>query len=219
MGSKNRYAKELLSIILKNRKPEQWYVEPFVGAFNVIDKVSGSRIGNDENYYLIELFKAVQSGWCPPNSVSETEYKHVKDNKEKYPPHLVGFIGFGCSYAGKWFGGYARGNDNNGQKRNYCRESQKNILNQLQGIQGITIHNKSYLDLEIPPQSIIYCDPPYEKTTSYKSSFDSKTFWDWVRMKYSQNHKVFISEYTAPNDFIPVWSKKVNNTLVKGNRL
>ncbi len=29
MGSKARFAKDILPIILKDRKPEQWYVEPF----------------------------------------------------------------------------------------------------------------------------------------------------------------------------------------------
>lgn len=41
MGSKNRYAKEILPLILKDRKENQWYVEPFVGGANVIDKVGG----------------------------------------------------------------------------------------------------------------------------------------------------------------------------------
>ena len=31
MGSKNRHSKQILPIILKDRSPEQWYVEPFVG--------------------------------------------------------------------------------------------------------------------------------------------------------------------------------------------
>ncbi len=45
MGSKARYAKSILPIILASRQPDQWYVEPFVGGANVIDKVSGPRIG------------------------------------------------------------------------------------------------------------------------------------------------------------------------------
>jgi len=28
-----------------------------------------------------------------------------------------------------------------------------------------------------------------------------------------KGHKVFISEYTAPNDFIILWEKKVTNSL------
>ena len=49
MGSKNRHAKDLLPIILKNRRDDQWYVEPFVGGFNMIDKVPGLRLANDTN--------------------------------------------------------------------------------------------------------------------------------------------------------------------------
>lgn len=45
MGSKRRIAKDILPIILENRTPEQFYVEPFVGGANMIDKVQGKRIG------------------------------------------------------------------------------------------------------------------------------------------------------------------------------
>ncbi len=213
MGSKNRHAKELLPIILKNRGPEQWYVEPFVGGFNMIDKVAGKRIANDSNFYLIELFKAVQNGWLPPSSVTEIEYNDCRNNKDNYPPHLVGFIGFGCSYSGKWFGGYARGNTLGGEPRNYAMESKKNILKQ--NINGIIIFNKSYLELEIPEKSVIYCDPPYAGTTKYKDDFDHKVFWGWVREQDAKGHDIFVSEYNAPDDFACIWEKTVNNTLVK----
>ncbi len=36
MGSKNRIAKQILPIILKNRTKEQYYIEPFVGGANLI---------------------------------------------------------------------------------------------------------------------------------------------------------------------------------------
>ncbi|HBD92547.1 MAG TPA: adenine methyltransferase [Spirochaetia bacterium] len=213
MGSKNRHAKEILSIILKNRKAGQWYIEPFVGGFNLIDKVDGNRIGNDINFYLIELFKAIQDGWNPPSEISYNQYQQIKDNKEKYPNYLVGFVGFGCSFSGKWFGGYARGNGSNGEKRNYCLESKKNILNQFEKIKEIIILNKNYWELDIPENSIIYCDPPYEGTTKYKDDFNHEKYWNWVREMINKGHEVFCSEYTAPEDFICVWEKKVNNNL------
>jgi len=213
MGSKNRHAKELLSIILKDRKPNQYYVEPFCGGCNLIDKVSGNRIANDIHFYLIEMFKALQNGWQPPDNISEKEWYDIKDNKDKYDSRLVGFVGFGCSFSGKWFGGYARGNQNNGLPRNYCSESKRNVLAQVQGLQGIEFFNKNYWELEIPHNSIVYCDPPYENTTKYKDSFDHKKYWDWVRFVARSGSKVYCSEYVAPNDFACVWSKKVNNTL------
>ena len=45
------------------------------------------------------------------------------------------FVGFGCSFAGKWFGGYARSND----KRNYAKMA-KNSLNK----KIINLYNWSY---------------------------------------------------------------------------
>lgn len=213
VGSKNRYAKDLLPIILKDRQPGQWYVEPFVGGFNMIDKVTGNRIGNDSHYYLIELFKAVQNGWIPPDKVSEDEWIRTRDYKEKYPSYLVGFIGYGCSYSGKWFGGYARGNDNDNIPRNYAGESKRNLLKQVPGLQGIKITNSNYLDLDIPPNSIIYCDPPYKDTTKYRDNFDHEIFWGWI--EGLKGHQVFVSEYHAPNEFMCIWEKKVNNTLVR----
>ena len=44
MGSKARHAKELLPIILANRIEGQWYVEPFVGGANMIDKIKCDKI-------------------------------------------------------------------------------------------------------------------------------------------------------------------------------
>lgn len=215
MGSKNRHAKELLEIILKGRKENQYYVEPFVGGFNIIDKVDGNRIANDSNYYLIELFKAIQENWIPPTIITNDDYNYIRLHKDDFSPRLVGFVGFGCSYSGKWFGGYARGKDNKGNERNYCRESRDNILEQRERIKGIKIFNVSYDELEIPPNSIIYCDPPYQDTTKYKDKFNHEQFWDWCRAKAKEGHTIFISEYNAPPDFKEVWSKKVNNTLTK----
>ena len=52
MGSKNRIAKEILPIILKDRVKGQWYVEPFVGGCNMIDKVGN---GNDNKRLAVYL--------------------------------------------------------------------------------------------------------------------------------------------------------------------
>ena len=210
MGSKRRYARELLPIILEGRQNSQHYVEPFVGGFNMIDKVQGRRIASDKNKYLISLFVAIQSGWEPPSQVEESLYLNIKNNKDDFPEHLVGFIGFGCSYGGKWFGGFARGDG-----RNYADESKRNLMRQAEFIKGITIVNTSYDHLHIPEDSIIYCDPPYEGTTGYGDEFNHKGFWAWCEEKAISGNTVFVSEYNAPTNWIEVWSKKVFNSLDK----
>lgn len=212
MGSKNRIAKHLLPIMLENRNGRTW-VEPFVGGANMIDKVDGKRIGADFNEYVISLFTGIQNGFIPPNEVSEEEYKQTRLNRVVTP--LVSFIGFGCSYSGKWFGGYARGNTNKGQPRNYCLESKKNILKQAENLKGVEFIHSSYQDLEIPANSLIYCDPPYEGTTKYKDGFSHTEFWEWCRTKTKEGHQVFISEYNAPSDFKSIYSKEVNSSLTK----
>ena len=60
MGSKNRIAKYILPIMLAKRGSNQYWVEPFVGGANMIDKVSGKRIGSDSNFYTISALIAIR---------------------------------------------------------------------------------------------------------------------------------------------------------------
>lgn len=223
MGSKNRISKQILPIILKNRKNNQYYVEPMVGGANLIDKVDGLRIGGDSNIYLISLLKEIQNGWIPPTYISEYEYKIVKNNKNKYPKHYVGFVGFCCSYSGKWFGGFSRetfrANPDseilNSTTRNYCDESKRNLLKQKNNIEGVYFVHSGYKELCIPEKSIIYFDPPYKGATGYKCEFNHNEFWDHVRLMSKLGHECFVSEYEAPSDFLCIWSKEVCSSLTK----
>lgn len=216
MGSKARIAKHILPIILKDRKPEQWYVEPFVGGANMIDKVDGLRIGSDFNQYLISFLKALQQGWTPPKDINKEMYDSINKNKDHYPDELVGCIGFCFTYSAKWFGGFIGNTKDvvcNGRDR--IGESYRSIEKARKQVTGVDLRSDGYLDLEIPADSIIYCDPPYENTTGYKDKFDHFSFWEWVRVKSSQGHKVFTSEYNAPADFICVWQKEIESGLNK----
>ena len=104
LGGKHRLAKHILPIILKNRKEGQYYVEPFLGAANTFCKVQDPKIGSDNNKYLIAMWMALQEGWEPPSEVPEELYIYVNNNKEENLP-LTAFVGFGCSFSGKFFGG------------------------------------------------------------------------------------------------------------------
>jgi DNA adenine methylase len=220
MGSKNRFAKELLPIILKDRTKGQYYVEPFAGGMNLIDKVTGNRIANDIHTDLIEMWKALASGWIPPLNVSEEDYMNIKNGKIEVDKALSGYIGFN-SYGGKWFSGYRR--DKQG-KRDYWREHYNNIMKQVPNIKDVVFLNSSFTDLKIPEGSIIYCDPPYKGTTKYNNKFDYGIFWDWVRVKSRQGYIVYISEYNAPDDFVCVWEKEAKSSLkangvISGNKI
>lgn len=222
MGSKARHAKEILSIVLKDRTPDQTYVEPFVGGCNTIDKVQGKRIGSDVNEYLIAMWKAVSEGWLPPDIITEEDYKFIRNNKEM-DKALTGYAGIAMSFGGKWFGGYRR--DIKGTKdsldlklfneREQSRKSFKSLIRQQPSLFGVDFKSCSYNDLTIPNKSIVYCDPPYKGTTGYKDAFDHEPFYNWCRELKNKGCSVFVSEYSMPDDFTEVWSKEVNSSLTQ----
>jgi DNA adenine methylase len=223
MGSKARVAKEISKIlnncIFKNNITT--YIEPFVGGANMIENIiCEKRYGLDINDYIIDMWKALQCGYMPPQNVTRQEYEDIRDNKDKYPKELVSIVGFCATYNAKWFGGYAGiVHTKIGTDRNYYDESVRNILNQLPKVKDVQFRCKNYQTIKLDKlnNAVVYCDPPYENTTKYKDDFDHLMFWDWVR-KASKNNFVFVSEYNAPNDFKCIWQKSLTTTLDKNSR-
>lgn len=80
---------------------------------------------------------------------------------------------------------------------------------------GVELRSMDYKSLYIPTNSIIYCDIPYKDTKQYATSkgFNHSEFWEWCRKMTNKNHKVFISEYTAPDDFESIWEKGLTNSM------
>lgn len=70
-------------------------------------------------------------------------------------------------------------------------------LERLEQLTSISLSSLSYDEVEIKPNSIIYCDPPYKNTAGYTRDFDHDKFWQWIRQC---PHPVYVSEYTAPPD-------------------
>lgn len=217
MGSKRKLAKFILPIVLENRTEGQWYVEPFCGGANIIDKVTGNRIGNDINRYLIALLRWMQEERFSFPIVSEEEYKRIKEDKElNYPDWLIGYAGFQLSFGAKWFGGYRRDKKGISGIENEIKQNataSKSLFKQAELLKEVEFTNFSYQDLAIPENSIIYCDPPYANTTKYKDKFDSESFWNWCNQRVEEGHTVFVSEYQAPEDWTCVWEKEVTTGL------
>jgi len=213
MGSKNRIAKEIAPIMLAERKPGQTWVEPFVGGGNMIDKIDGSRIGADLNPYVIEALTYIRDNAVnlPKNNTEFTEAMYLELHKSDKNP-LKSYAGFAFSYSGKWLGGWRR--DRAG-KRDYVAESYRSAIKQSPLLKNVKLVNCSYDGLDIPDRSMIYCDLPYAGATKYKDNFDHDKFWEWCRIMAKKGHTVFISEYNAPYDFVPIWQKEVNSSLTK----
>lgn len=72
---------------------------------------------------------------------------------------------------------------------------------------------KDYSEVEIPDGAIVYCDPPYKGTAEYRvDGFDSDKFWAWAR-KVGRTNPVYVSEYSAPDDFEAVFTSDIQSQL------
>jgi len=217
MGSKNRIAKEILPIILKDRKDNQYYIEPFCGGLGTFDKVSGNRIAIDKNKYLIAMWKGLQENRDKPMEISKELYSKARSEYNngtniEFDDFMIGWIGWMASFNGRFFDGGYSGKT---ATRDYVDEQIRNTLKQVEFLKGAIFISGNYSDIELFENSIIYCDIPYQNTKQYATSknFNHNKFWGWCRDMTNQGHKVFISEYQAPNDFICVWSKEVTNSM------
>jgi DNA adenine methylase len=220
MGSKRRIANQILPVILAGRKPGQTYVEPFCGGCNTLELVTGKRIAGDIHPELIAMYKALQKGWLPPKRITEEEYKRIMINGS---PELKGYAGFTHSFGGKYGSTYRRnggskfGESTKGLYTNISYvglQAFKMVVEQVKLLNGTKFYNCSYYELEIPKQSIIYCDPPYEGTSTYEvKKFYSSNFWIWVENMIAEGHTVFVSEYKAPKHFKCVWEQEVKTHL------
>lgn len=58
-----------------------------------------------------------------------------------------------------------------------------------------------YRDIEILPDSMVYCDIPYRNKRGYgvDECFDHDAFYEWA---LCQDVPVYVSEYTMPDDFV-----------------
>lgn len=217
MGSKRRIAKYIIPFTTKYLTDDKWYVEPFVGGCNMMDKVQHhSRIGSDVNPYLIDMWRGVLSGNTYPMEISKELYSTARDiykrQSSEMSSDMLGWIGWMGSFNGKFFDGGYGGKT---KDRDYIKEQINNTLNQLPKLMDVHFIHSSYNDLDIPDGSIIYCDPPYENTTGYvtSKSFNHTDFWQWCRDMTSNGYIVYISEYSAPDDFVSIWSMDVKTSL------
>lgn len=202
LGGKSKLAARLWAAMGEDVKEGMTFVEPFVGAFNMLPACPvrwGQALCSDADLSVISLLRAVQGGWDPPETLSEEEYKRIRAESNEQDP-LHGFAAFGCSFAAKKWGGYARGSS-----PNYARSARNGLLRKSAHMDAVRFAHARYSDLCVPAGSLVYCDPPYQETTGYGGSFDHATFFAWCR-ETAKHSVVYVSEFSAPDDFQEVWS-------------
>lgn len=226
MGSKSRIAKQIIPIIQQciDDNNLNYYLEPFVGGANVIDKIKCKyRFGYDINKYLIALLEYMANDGQLLPEVSRELYNNVRtaynENKDNFDDVTTANVGFLASYNGRWFdGGYAQPVYEKTQKglrlRDYYQEGKRNLETQTPMLKGIEFKCIDYRQINQPKEMMIYCDPPYENVKQFANSqkFDYIQFWEIMR-QWSADNYVIISELNAPDDFICIWQKDVQRSI------
>ncbi len=199
LGGKSKIARRLAGAI-RLGSVSNVVIEPFCGggsmtvAFSsMFDHVIALDVCPD----LIIMYNALKEGWRPPATLSEDQYLGLR---YAAPSPLRAFAGFGCSFGGKWFGGFARS-----VGRDLAAESARNICKQSAHFGNVTFVCADYRSYVMPAGCAVYADPPYAGTTEYNTQFNSSEFWEFAA-SWARTCDVFVSEYKAPPGWRPVLS-------------
>jgi DNA adenine methylase len=221
-GGKKRMADEIYNVLIslesKTGHKNLQYLEPFCGMCSVLLKFAVNEPhrklnASDANPDMILLWNAIKTGWKPPSKCTRTLYDNLK-NSNKHSA-LRGFIGIVCSYSAAFFHSF-RDNYIPGSANISCRRGSKQLINCTKHLSNAKFKCQNYNNIN-PKNMLIYCDPPYRNnkiTNPYFKHFDSDAFWELMRI-WSRRNIVVVSEYTAPNDFICIWSKSDKKKMDK----
>jgi DNA adenine methylase len=211
LGGKARAGKYIAAFLNEALRGRRRFIEPFVGGFNIVPhiKTTGVIQCADANRALINLFIALSDGWKPPKNVTRDEYELARNLSDENP--LKAFCATCCSFGGKWFGGYAKGEGS----RNYA-------LNGFNSLERKRTHARRVSDFYAgdyaflftgAEDAVIYCDPPYRGAARYSAcrDFDSGRFWSWCQ-EMAVNNDVFVSEYACPVSHELLWEKEQKTT-------
>lgn len=204
VGGKTRIAKWVADNVLPLARGRTVYLEPFVGSgANFVKHAPQfeSVTAADGHLDLILMWQAVASGWIPPEHVTREEYAALKTAE---PSALRGFVGFGASFSGKWFGGYVDTAWDAHWKRftkPYSGAARASVLKAASAFQRARILHADYQTHTPDENTLVYCDPPYADTLGYggSSKFDSAVFWATARHWAENGTLVIVSEAVAPS--------------------
>jgi DNA adenine methylase len=208
LGGKSKLAKRIVAEL-----PLQWadeVLEPFMGGGAITAELARNMragqvlVASDVLLPLRSMWMSALSGW-EPTRVTEESYRQCKELPDSDP--LKAFAGFGCSFGGRWFNGFARSS-----KRDHSDESRRNLKRWTELILSssatVEIECRSFFDIKLPSdpkKRLIYCDPPYFGTEGYVTGkFPHELFWKRCREMVRSGARVYVSEFRAPGFAKPV---------------
>lgn len=223
VGGKARIARHIVGAILADTDARGVWFEPFVGGGNVLEHAAphfGRCYAADAHPDLIMMWEHVTAGGMVPQSVSREEYAALRRAE---PSWLRGFAGFGASFGGKWFGGWADiSSPRIGSARTVSRQAG------VFGRHGARFRCARFGTIDPPIGSVVYCDPPYAGATGYAvGGFDRTVFFNTLT-SWAGCRDIYVSEYALPAGVFAkeIWSgarraslKATDNTEVRVERL
>ena len=208
MGGKSRLGKRIVEAIYNHvdgAPVDYVWWEPFVGGGNVIQHVQGHAYGTDADEDLIAALIAIRDN---PESLPKDNTEYTEQDYKNRKPSPV--APFSYSVGGKKWGGWMRGSHG----RDYVAEAYRSAQKQSPLLEFKQFYTGDYREFDFGcTEMIIYCDPPYTKTTKYESGIDHNEFYNWCSEQASRGYQVFVSEYGAPFEQIAEWGH--NTTFSK----
>jgi DNA adenine methylase len=226
LGGKKRLAKRIAAVLEAHRLDGQPFKDVACGSLAVSSEMSdrGPRFASDGCEPLISLYSAWRMGWRPP-VVTEELYVEAKAKQDPADP-LTAFLGFGCSYGGKWFGGYARGwvlpgtqhdqsrSKGGTERADYSAVATRSLDKILSRCAEVQLSCLFFNDVDVSSGDLVYADPEYRGTTRYNyfRQFNYEDFLRCIDRWRERGAEVFVSEYAAQQ---PNWQQVAEWTCSK----
>lgn len=142
LGSKRRFIKELLPILMEHKNEADIFIDAFMGGCNVISEVPmENKLGIELNSYIASFWHNVKFMGSKieeilPDEMSVETYNKFKtqyinktyNTSDKW---FIGYVGSALSFGGAWFNGLAKYNPK--KNENHVKEAKNGLLKQIKG--------------------------------------------------------------------------------------
>lgn len=215
--------RRLVSAILADKAPTDTWIEPFVGAAGVsvhASSIFGRLVLMDSHQDLILMWKMLMLGWLPPEDpIDRQQYNELKTAE---PSAMRGFVGFGSSYGGKWFGGYCAHRP--GMKYPYplYTSSRNSLIKKVSQLRpaDVEFRHARFGDYTPGPGSTVYCDPPYPGLTGYRTdAIDPAYFGRIVQLWADSGCFTYVSGFSPPShcQCVEIFSHPMPTSMSRGS--
>ncbi len=174
------------------------------------------RYASDACEALIVMYRAMQSGWQPPDVLTQEEWTVLRDANDPSNP-LTAFAGFGCSNRGNWFSSFAKKYRLSPTRTvTAAQAASTSVTDKMAKCTDVEFASGDYREARLG--EVVYCDPPYAGTLGYPAveslgAWDPVAFWAWVRTLVADGRLVVVSEQVAPDDFVPLLTFSIQNKV------